>query len=305
VLRSVNSDSDKNEIEMEVWFPGLFRKNFATKCRGKPKLRILCFPPAGCAEDLFSTEGTGTRHEKSPLLEWARKHSAEVLAVQYPGRTTRKKESCFESIRELVDSLHGVLKEYCDDDVPYVVVAHSVGTWIAYELLRRMRQDAIGGGGRKKMFKMPEHCFLSSFPPPTIPDAERPWRVNKDLDEEQFKDECRRWNVNEVVFKFWDIYHPLLRSDFTLFDQFKHEGEASKFDWSATIFYGKDDGMITKEMCEGWKDMTKGTPKTVEVEGHHLFPLEKVPKAAWLGEVAKELDDVMEYVELKLEYAGM
>jgi hypothetical protein len=29
---------------------------------------VLCFPPAGCAEDLFTSEGTGSRRACSPLL---------------------------------------------------------------------------------------------------------------------------------------------------------------------------------------------------------------------------------------------
>jgi hypothetical protein len=29
---------------------------------------VLCFPPAGCAEDMFTSEGTGARKAPSPLL---------------------------------------------------------------------------------------------------------------------------------------------------------------------------------------------------------------------------------------------
>jgi hypothetical protein len=44
------------------------------------------------------------------------------------------------------------------------------------------------------------------------------------------QEECRGWDVNEIVFSaaMWGTYHQLMRSDFTLFDeyQFMHLGTA-------------------------------------------------------------------------------
>ena len=41
--------------------------------------------------------------------------------------------------------------------------------------------------------------------------------------------ECRDWDVNEVVFSaaMWPIYQPLMRADFTLFDQYKFEHQGT------------------------------------------------------------------------------
>lgn len=47
------------------WFPGLSMSR--TECSA-PKLRILCFPNAGNAEDMYTSEGTGPRRAPSPLL---------------------------------------------------------------------------------------------------------------------------------------------------------------------------------------------------------------------------------------------
>mmetsp|Transcript_26860 Transcript_26860/g.45783 ORF Transcript_26860/g.45783 Transcript_26860/m.45783 type:complete len:327 (+) Transcript_26860:216-1196(+) len=324
----MNNNNGGEDAEFQKWFPGLYRPRTGTKCN-KAKLRILCFPPAGCAEDLFSTEGTGTRHEKSPLLEWAHSQSTEVLAVQYPGRNNRKRlgESPVKSIAEIVTPLHSVLCDYWekydndenDMDVPYVIIAHSVGTWIAYELLQLIQSNSTKTSSKK--MQMPEHVFFSSFPPPTIPHDERPWRINAQLNEEQFKEECRRWNVNEIVFTHvWSVYHPLLRADFTLFDQYTHQhatsttddAEKKKFNFPMTIFHAKHDGMITQSMCESWKEFIASSSssstdfESIEIEnGHHLFPLEKEQKSLWLKLIVKRLEDVMDMIELKLEYAGM
>ena len=46
------------------------------------------------------------------------------------------------------------------------------------------------------------------------------------------QDECRGWDVNEVVFgpAMWPTYHSLMRADFTLFDeyQYQHEGRVTR-----------------------------------------------------------------------------
>jgi hypothetical protein len=43
---------------------------------------------------------------------------------------------------------------------------------------------------------------------PDIPVEQRPWRQQRGLDEAEFKDECRGWDVNELVFSaaMWGTY---------------------------------------------------------------------------------------------------
>ena len=39
------------------------------------------------------------------------------------------------------------------------------------------------------------------------------------------QEECRGWDVNELVFgpAMWPTYHSLMRADFTLFDEYKFQ----------------------------------------------------------------------------------
>ncbi|EFN56085.1 hypothetical protein CHLNCDRAFT_145600 [Chlorella variabilis] len=114
-------------------------------------LRILCFPNAGNAEDMYTSEGTGVRRAPSPLLDWCRANDAECLAVQPPGRNMRGKEPPFTSCEALAAALLPVLASRLLG-APYVVVAHSVGTWNAYEFLRLAQQQGL---------PMPAKVFLS------------------------------------------------------------------------------------------------------------------------------------------------
>ena len=58
------------------------------------------------------------------------------------------------------------------------VVAHSVGTWNAYEFLMLARSQGL---------PMPKQLFLSAMASPDLPVEKRPWRQNSSLDEKQFK----------------------------------------------------------------------------------------------------------------------
>ena len=107
--------------------------------------------------------------------------------------------------------------------------------------------------------KEPLHFFLSNFPAPTINDKDKPWRKNKHLSEQEFQEECRRWDVQEVVFTgIWKIYHPLMRADFCLFDSYENDLKEKTFASDVTAFHGTEDFMITKNMVEQWETMTTG-----------------------------------------------
>lgn len=99
------------------------------------------------------------------------------------------------------------------------MIAHSVGTWIGYEFLQACKVAGV---------PMPKIAFISAMPPPDIPVEERPWRQQRNLNEADFIEECRGWDISDVVFSagMWPMYQPLLRGDFTIFDEyeFQHAG---------------------------------------------------------------------------------
>lgn len=113
---------------------------------------------------------------RSLLQEWCRAHSAELLAVQAPGRGTRQKEAPCTSALDLAQQVLLVLGHRLQrpaaavaasattatagramgatgltaaaskkgssacEAVPWVIVSHSMGCWVAFELLRLARQ---------------------------------------------------------------------------------------------------------------------------------------------------------------------
>ncbi|EIE19364.1 alpha/beta-hydrolase [Coccomyxa subellipsoidea C-169] len=268
-----------DDAEFRKWFPGLLLSR--TSCP-HPRWRVVCFPNAGNAEDMYTSEGTGARKVSSPLLEWCRENDAECLAVQPPGRNMRMKEPCITTCRHMAAALLPVLAPKLLD-TPYIVIGHSVGTWNAFEFLMLAQSEGV---------PMPRHVFLSAMAAPNIPTEQRPWRRQHSLSEADFKEECRAWDVNEVLFTpaLWPTYHSLMRADFTLFDEyeFTHTG-ASPFAFPITSFFGTSDRRIKEEMVVRWARFTTGGFECLPIEGHHLWPLVKESKVLWLGAIVERL----------------
>jgi medium-chain acyl-[acyl-carrier-protein] hydrolase len=279
-----------DEDTFKKWFPGLALSRTAVPA---PKLRLVCFANAGNAEDMYTSEGTGIRKSVSPLLEWCRENQVECLAPQYPGRALRLQEPRITKATDMAAALLPIVasKLY---DTPWVLIAHSVGTWIGFEFLHACRKAGI---------PPPKAVFLSAMPCPTTPFSDRPWRQQRSLNEDEFKEECRGWDIAEIVFSnaMWPMYHPLLRADFTIFDEYEytHKDKNTHNEDSVRIitcplytFWGTSDRRVKEHHVKAWKEMCSGSFQCEKVDGNHLWPADKVAKAHWLGRIVDELKKI-------------
>jgi medium-chain acyl-[acyl-carrier-protein] hydrolase len=266
----------------DLWFPGLARSGTA---RADPSKILVCFPNAGNAEDMYTSEGSGARKQPSPLLEYCREHDVQVLAPQYPGRAMRLKETPITTAKGMAEALFDVLAPSLIS-TPWILLAHSVGTWISYEFLLLCKSRGV---------PLPERAFLSAMPSPDIEMGKRPWRQQRSLHEEAFKDECREWDISEVVFSeaMWGMYQPLLRADFTMFDEYPEDQERRAswpaFDFPIQAFWGTKDRRVTEEMVMGWANVTSGSFRIERVDGNHLWPLDLKAKKVWLERIVSRL----------------
>ncbi|PNH10334.1 Linear gramicidin dehydrogenase LgrE [Tetrabaena socialis] len=255
------------------WFPGLALSRTATQ---RPRMRVLAFHSAGSAEDMWTSEGTGARRSPSPLLEWCRATGVELLAVQLPGRGARSKEPFITTAQGIAQELLPVVAASLASGVPYVMLSHSFGCWVGFELLRAAERAGL---------PMPRSWCLSAMPHPDIPLATRPWRPQRGLGDADFKDEMRGWDVNEVVFTpgVWELYEPVLRADNTVFDEYNLQRadvggvrvpngpvDVPPFEFPISAFWGTQDRPVA---------------------GNHLWPINnKEAKADWLKEVVGVFD---------------
>jgi medium-chain acyl-[acyl-carrier-protein] hydrolase len=275
-----------------LWFPAAARQPRLTQ----PKLRVLCFHNAGSAENIY-TAPIVSRGKRTPneLLGWAAPAGVEILAVQLPGREARRGEPVLTSCQAVAAALLPVVAPLVAADEgapPYVVVAHSVGTWNSFELLCLLREKGL---------PMPLRIFYSCFPPPDLPEAERPWTPNSALPTDAaFQQECRGWDVNEVVFGegMWGVYKGLMRGDFSCFDQYRYGRDAEPpLGVPITSFYARRDQKVTAAMVAGWQRISgPGCDDDFEhlpIEGHHLFPYDPTAKAAWMKQIVERLQALL------------
>jgi len=273
--------------EFKTWFPASVNPRFKGINPPDPKMRVICFPNAGNSEDVF----TNTARIPSALSDWCEANNAQLLSVQYPGRYARKKEPFITTPQEMAAGLVAVLAPALDK--PYVLLAHSVGTWVAFETLQLIRSKGLA---------LPQQVIVSGFPSPDLPIEERPWKVGNELSEEEFKDEARGWDVTEDVFRDdlwlengWN-FHAILRNDFTLFDSYEFDPvKAEPLNVPIQAYYATRDRKVTQAMVQGWSRFTTQGFKLEPVEGNHLFLLNKEDKVAWLKRVA----DIVAVVQSK------
>eukprot|EP00929_Paragymnodinium_shiwhaense_P080804 TRINITY_DN42162_c0_g1_i1.p1 TRINITY_DN42162_c0_g1~~TRINITY_DN42162_c0_g1_i1.p1 ORF type:complete len:420 (-),score=79.88 TRINITY_DN42162_c0_g1_i1:287-1546(-) len=218
---------------------------------GKCKFRVICFHNAGSAESVW----TG-----SPLLAWAKERGdVELVAMSYPGRDKLLKTPPHESAGSLVDALLPVLHHKLADGVPYAIVSHSVGTWVAFEFLVSARKIGL---------PMPQVGCFSAFPAPQMPEARRPWRCNRKLDDSEMMAETTSWDKEhfggaaKMVLEEpeWSAtWRPLMRADFRLFDEYAFtHGEAPKFDFPIFSYHMQKEHYISQDMVELWREWTTG-----------------------------------------------
>jgi surfactin synthase thioesterase subunit len=226
------------------------------------KFRIFCFHNAGGAESAYTGPGT-------ELMKWVKdRGDTEICGIDYPGRDKLIKATKFTDTAQLAEDLMAVLYEKVTDGVPYVVWAHSVGTWVCFEFLQLARKIGV---------PMPEAAFLNAFPGPHLPFSERPWPQSKKGGEPLIKEILLNWDkghlggAGKVVFDQpgWDtMWKPMMTADFQLYDEYKFSHTGSpKFSFPIHTCHMADEHYNKKEMLELWKDWTTGEFELTELQG--------------------------------------
>ncbi|GIL59181.1 hypothetical protein Vafri_13849, partial [Volvox africanus] len=225
----------------------------------------------------------------------------ELLAVQLPGRGSRSREPFLPSAQAAAKEILPVVTPLLQSGVPYAVLSHSLGVWISFELLRAVRHVGL---------PLPRAWCLSAMPYPDVPYCRRPWRQQRTLGAADFQEEVRGWGVNDVVFSsdMWPLYEPILRADFTVFDEYELQpDEPYKYDVLAdedvnepppmepfgfpiAAFWGTQDRRIKRELVAPWARYTRGSFQLIEINGNHLWPINHHgAKAMWLSRVVEVL----------------
>ena len=201
-----------SEAELRVYFERMLRPPSAEEWKrwvpdwkapsAPPAVRLVCFHNSGSSASMF----TALRDKINPLTS---AEGVEMMAIELPGRMKRIKESFFTRLRPLSEALCTLLAPVLCQPIPYVLVGHSVGTWVAYETWQRLREAGV---------PPPAYLAVSCFSPPHLPTEEWPWRRSTgDVDAELampldvWKAAAREWGTPEAVLSQEDVLHKIVR----------------------------------------------------------------------------------------------
>jgi surfactin synthase thioesterase subunit len=229
--------------------------------RGR-RLRLFCFPPAGGSQQSFRA--------------WQRHLAPEIEAhpVELPGHWARFKEPLADRLGPLAAQLAGELAV----DRPFVLFGHSLGAWIAFEVVRALR---------RRPGALPLHLFVSARAAPQLPRWETPIHA---MPEPRFRREAqRRTRIPALAAgdaELMALVLPVLRADFALAESYEHKPEAP-LACPITAFGWRRDLGISRLELSAWRHQTSTRCAFHLLPGDH-FTFEDDPRAL-LAKIGAEL----------------
>ncbi|MDX3853678.1 thioesterase II family protein [Streptomyces sp. AK02-01A] len=235
-----------------------FRRYGRTDPGDSARPRLICFPHAGGAASAYA----GLARLLPPHLD--------VVAVQYPGRQDRRRETPAAGITALAGSIAERLRE--ETAGPYAFFGHSMGALVAYETARALqRWDAPG----------PVRLLLSGR---GVPSAAPNPHDQLDSDRAVLAAVRRLGGTDAAVLDDPELVAmalPALRADY---------GALASYRWTpdpvlntpVSVFVGADDPVVPVAAADAWRERTALESETLVFPGGHFYlggQLDKVAEA--------------------------
>jgi surfactin synthase thioesterase subunit len=206
---------------------------------------------------VFPHAGSGA----SAYQRWrsAAPDDVELFAVQSPGRDTRRREALVTDVGDLTGPLSETLREVAGER-PFTFFGHSVGTLVAFELTRSLRQAGRRG---------PLALGLSGFPAPhlPIPDLHR----LPDAEILAFLRDHMYLPERLAVQKgFMEIFLPVLKADFALAAGYRPRTEAP-LTCPMYLFGGASDPFATETELDAWRRYGAAQFSLTMLPGDHFY----------------------------------
>lgn len=211
--------------------------------RPGPGPRLICLPSAG----------GGT----ADFRRW--KIDCTVMPACLPGRERRLSERPYRSMAPLVEDLADALPV----EVPFSLYGHSMGAWIAFELVRELRRREL---------PLPDRLLVGARRAPHLPSA---LPALGRLSRAAFLDGMQQHYgaIPQVLLdspELMDTFLPALRADVLLLDDYGYR-EQAPLDLPLHVFCADDDPTVTASEVEAWRLHTTGAFRVHRVSGGHFF----------------------------------
>lgn len=199
--------------------------------------RLLCFPHAGAGVYPFRSW--------IELLSEKGGSSLDLWAVCLPGREMRFREPLVKSLDQIVLGVIEEIREW-ELNIPWFVFGHSMGSLISYKLCCELVKQSLS---------LPRCLFVSGMNAPVSGEI----RGNThQLPDEFFWQEVRNLRgASDEIFdnhEMRDIILPILKSDFSLVENYMEPQEVAKLPIDIVVVSGADDQKTSPDGLRRWKE---------------------------------------------------
>lgn len=183
-----------------------------------------------------------------------------IVAIDLPGRGRRFCEPLLRNLNAMADDAFNQIRQRLDGGA-YAVYGHSMGSWIAYLLVKRILRDG---------YPPPRHLFVSGRPSPSVPGKEKDWHR---LPRTDFLKILKRFGGTpiEVIAnqELMELFEPVLRADFQALADYIHE-KSEPLGVPMTVLWGRDEN-VTRAEALSWQEQTTKDFSFLEFSGGHFF----------------------------------
>lgn len=233
----------------------------------RPRARLLCFPHAGGSGTLF--------HPWPPLLD----ADVEVVAVQLPGRATRRQERPYRRMVHLIPALVEVVRPRLD--IPYVIFGHSLGAVVGFELVRALRRAGA---------TLPASLFVSGR---VAPQLDRDTRPIHHLPQAAFLRALEdRYGVADRTLRDPEMaamLYPSLQADMEILETWTYAPD-EPLAVPITASGGLRDHLAPRDALDAWREQTVASFALHLFAGDHFYLVND--RAPLLGLVRAALEGV-------------
>ncbi|WP_434339740.1 thioesterase II family protein [Motilimonas cestriensis] len=225
----------------QLWF-------HVPKPKVNPRLRLFCLSYAG---------GSSTTY-----LQFADElpNDVELVAVQLPGRGMRLSEASYTNLSQLVVDLSSQMKPLLK--VPYVIMGHSFGSRLGYELVQYFRQQ---------QWPLPVHFIASGSKAPHYKNTDSPIHQ---LAEAAFIEKLESFGgtPDEILNNadFMEMLLPMLRADFAMVENHQSDIKPA-LDCGLSVFGGVNDEGVPQDKLLDWQLHFSGKVNEIMFDGGHFF----------------------------------
>jgi surfactin synthase thioesterase subunit len=217
-----------------------------------PNARLIAFPHAGGSASYFYTLAQALRETGPPL-------ALDVMAVQYPGRQERRREPCIDDLPTLADAVCREILPFADR--PLILFGHSMGSWVAFEVTRRLEQ---------KHGIIPLALFASGRRAPSVVRQEN---IHKLPDSGIVKEIALLDGTDSVLLSDPEILQmalPAIRSDYKAIETYAFR-PGPRLQCPIHAVLGNADPKVSVDDARVWAEHTSGDFELSVARGGHFY----------------------------------